>query len=54
MKIKVDSYDNLPLNKILKLHDLTIVVRYVFQEDNKFYPQVFQMNVCTSYANTAI
>ena len=41
MKIKINSDDNLPLNKILKLHDLTIVVRSVFQEDKKYYPQFF-------------
>ena len=33
------------LNKILKLHNLIIVVRSVFQEDNKYYPQVFE-NEC--------
>ena len=38
MKIKFSSDDNLPLNKILKLHMLKIVVRSVFQEDNKYYP----------------
>ena len=41
MKIKFNSDDNLPLNKVLKLHNSTIVVRSVFQEDNKYYPQVF-------------
>ena len=40
MKIKFNSVDNLPLNKILKLHDLTIIVRSVFQEDNRYYPQI--------------
>ena len=35
MKIKFNSDDNLYSNKILKLHNLTIVVRSVFQEDNK-------------------
>ena len=40
MKIKFDSDDNLPLNKILKCHNLTIVVRSV-QRDNKYYPQFF-------------
>ena len=30
IKIKLNSDDNLPLNKILKLHNLTIVVRSVF------------------------
>ena len=34
------SDDDLPLNKILKLHNLTIIVRSVF-EDCKYYPQVF-------------
>ena len=37
MKIKFDSDDNLPLNKILKLHNLTIVVTSVFQGENKYY-----------------
>ena len=40
MKIKFSSDDNLPLNKILKLHMLTVIVRFLF-EDGKFYPQVF-------------
>ena len=33
IKIKFNSDDNLPLNKIRKLHNLTIVFRSVFQED---------------------
>ena len=41
MKIKFNSDDDLPLNKILKLHMLTIIVRSVFEEDGKYYPQVF-------------
>ena len=41
MKIKFNSNDNLPLNKILKLYDLPIVFRFVFQKDEKHYPQVF-------------
>ena len=41
MKIKVDSYDNLSLNKMIKLHNMTIVIRSVFQGDNKYYPHVF-------------
>ena len=40
MGIKFNSDDDLPLNKILKLHMLTIIVRSVF-EDGKYYPQVF-------------
>ena len=41
MKIKFNSDDNLPLNKILKLHMLTIIARSVFEEDGKYYPQIF-------------
>ena len=41
MKIKFNAKDNLPFNKILKLHNLVIIVRFVFQEDKKYYPQVF-------------
>ena len=41
IKIKFSSDDNLPLNKILKPHMLTIIVRSVFEEDGKYYPQVF-------------
>ena len=41
MNIKFNSDDNLPLNKILRIHNLTIIARSVFQEDNKYYPQDF-------------
>ena len=41
MRVKFNSDDNLPLNEILRLHNLTIIVRSVFQEDNKYYLQVF-------------
>ena len=39
MKIKFNSDDDLLLNKILKLHMLTIIVRTVFEEDGKHYPR---------------
>ena len=41
MKTRSESDDNLPLNKMLKLHNLTIVTRSAFQEDGKYYPQIF-------------
>ena len=41
IKIKFNSDDNLPLNKTLKLHNMTIVIRSVFEEHGKFYPQVY-------------
>ena len=41
MKINFNSYDDLPLNKPLKSHMMTIIIRSVFEEDGKLYPQVF-------------
>ena len=41
MKIKFNSGDNLPLNKPLKFHLMTITIRPVFEEDGNFYPQLF-------------
>ena len=40
MKIKFNSDDNLPLNKPLNFHNMTITIRSVFKEDGKLYPQV--------------
>ena len=41
MKINFDTDDNLSLNKLLKLYMLTIIVRSVFEEDGKYYTQVY-------------
>ena len=41
MKIKSNSDDELPLSKIIEIPTMTIVVRAVFYENNKYYPQVF-------------
>ena len=41
MKIKFSSDDDLPLNKQLKFMSSTIIVRTVFEEDGKYYPQIF-------------
>ena len=41
MKIKFNSDDDLPLNKPLKFHLMTVTIRSVFEEDGKLYPQVF-------------
>ena len=45
MKIKFISDDDLPLNKILKFHNLTIIVTHFFEKDSKYYLQVF-LNEC--------
>ena len=41
MKIKFNADDNVPLNKPLKLHLLAITVKCIFEEDGKFYPQIY-------------
>ena len=41
IKIDKNSDDDLPLNKILELHMLTVILRSVFEEDGKYYPEVF-------------
>ena len=41
MKIKFNSDDDLPLSKPLKFHNMTLIIRSVFEEDGKLYPQVF-------------
>ena len=41
IKIIFNSDDNLPLNKPLKFHNMTITIRSVFKEDGKLYLQVF-------------
>ena len=41
MKIKFNSDNDLPLNKPLKFHAMTIIIRSVFEEGGKLYPQVF-------------
>ena len=41
MKMTFETDDNLPLNKLLKLCLLTIIVRSVFEEDDKLNPQIY-------------
>ena len=53
MKIKFNSNDDLPLNKQLKFVSLTIIVRTVFEEDGKHYPQIF-LDECMNYKNATV
>ena len=41
MKIKFNMDDSLVMNKPLKLHLLTVIVRCIFEEDGTFYPQLY-------------
>ena len=40
IKIKFNSDNDLPLNKPLKFHNRTIIIRSIFKEDGIPYPQV--------------
>ena len=41
MKIKFNTDDNIPLNKIIYFPTATIIIRSVTQKDGKYYPQLF-------------
>ena len=41
MKIKFNSDEKLPLNKMIEIPTMAIVVRAIFYDNNTFYPQVF-------------
>ena len=41
MKIKFESNDNLPADNIVNMHKVTIIIRSVFAQNSKFYPQLF-------------
>ena len=41
MKIKFNSDDELPLNKMIEILSMIIVVRAIFLENDKYHPQVF-------------
>ena len=40
MKITFDSDGDLPLNELLKFHVMVRIIRSVFEEDDKLYPQL--------------
>ena len=41
MKIKFDTDDNIPLNKVIYFPTITIIIRSVTQKYGKYYLQVF-------------
>ena len=54
MKTKIDSGDNLLLNKGLKFRALTIIIRSVFEKDGKYYPQIFPNGALVDVQNIII
>ena len=43
--IKFDSNDVLPTGFVINIHSLAIIIKSVFEDDNKFYPQIY-LNYC--------
>ena len=50
-KIRFESENDLPEDNIIDLHLVTIVIRSIFSEYGKFYPQLFLMTLCMNYKN---
>ena len=51
MKIKFDSDDDLPLNKPLKFHAMTIIIRSVFETLSANF---FLMTLSMNYKNATV
>ena len=49
MRIRFESDNELPLNKILNIPACIIIVRSVFEDNDKFFPQVHLNNCCLEY-----
>ena len=41
MKIKFESNDNLPTDNTINMHQVTVIIRLVFQINKKLYPQIY-------------
>ena len=44
--ISFDTDDILSLNSIINIYSITIIIKSVFKDNNKFYPQIYLKN-CT-------
>ena len=42
--ISFDTDDILSLNSIINIYSITIVIKSVFKDNNKFYPQIYLRN----------
>ena len=40
MKIKIDTDGELSLNKLVNFQTMTVIIRSVFEEHGKYYPQI--------------
>ena len=42
--ISFDTDDILSLNSIINIYSITIIIKSVFKDNNKFYPQIYLTN----------
>ena len=42
--ISFDTDDILSLNSIINIYSVTIIIKSVFKDNNKFYPQIYLTN----------
>ena len=40
-RIRINTNDDVPLNKVLKFPTLTVIIRCVFQEGEELYPSIY-------------
>ena len=41
MRVKFESNDNLPTDKIVNIRLATIIIRSIFAQNGKYYPELF-------------
>ena len=44
MKIKFESNEDLPISKMINIPVCVIIIRSIFEEDSKYYPQILLYN----------
>ena len=54
MKIKFNTDDNIPLNKIIYYPTITIIIRSLTKTDDKYYPQLLPDDCYMKYKNARI
>ena len=54
MKIQFESNDNLPTDNFVNMRLVTIIIRSVFAQNGKFYPQLFLDDALYEYKNVTI
>ena len=53
-RIKFESNDNLPIDNVVNMHQVTIIIRSIFVQNGKFYPQLSLDDDFMNYKNVTI